>query len=43
VHRKGDLYGHFQTLEQQKKPLRSACGFLVTEVLFWRPGPRLHH
>jgi len=36
VHRTGELYGHFQTLEQQKET--AALGmwvFLVTEVLFF--------
>lgn len=36
MHRTGDLYGHFQTLEQQKET--AALGmwiFLVTEVLFF--------
>jgi len=36
VHRTGQLYGHFETLEQQKES--AALGmwvFLVTEVLFF--------
>src|SRR5712691_11329154 len=36
VHRTGELYGHFETLEQQKDS--AALGmwiFLVTEVLFF--------
>jgi len=36
VHRTGELYGHFETLEQQKES--AALGmwiFLVTEVLFF--------
>jgi cytochrome c oxidase subunit III len=36
VHRTGDLYGHFQTLEQQKESATLGMWiFLVTEVLFF--------
>ena len=36
VHRTGDLYGHFQTLEQQKETATLGMWiFLVTEVLFF--------
>jgi len=36
VHRTGDLYGHFQTLEQQKDSATLGMWiFLVTEVLFF--------
>jgi cytochrome c oxidase subunit 3 len=36
VHRTGDLYGHFQTLEQQKDSASLGMWiFLVTEVLFF--------
>ena len=36
MHRTGDLYGHFQTLEQQKETATLGMWiFLVTEVLFF--------
>ena len=36
MHRTGDLYGHFQTLEQQKDTATLGMWiFLVTEVLFF--------